>query len=441
MQKVLFFTDRIFWPANDGHKVVLSNYCKGLAERYGCEIHVLSFLETGQSEDLLRTKPAYISSVQLAEKPSKTTIAINLSVSLLKGKKGGPIQGALFKSGDAMRQLRDAVSELIPDYCFIDLPRLASFVECIDDLPCKKVLYMEDAFSARYDRQLKCIDILKKTGGVAGKYSANFSGGMTKLASNRFLQKAVLATESKRMKLLEQNAPATFDYVVLVSPVEAKKLAEGTFANNVVAIPLGVDCSYYMSGPHPVARRNVVSFLGDMRASANADSLRYIVGEVLPLLDNDVVLEVSGTAPKELLEEFVDNDRVKFLGRVEDTRETLRSSAVFLAPIAYGTGIKTKILEAMAIGMPIVTNSVGNEGIGLVDGEDALISNTAIELANDVALLINNVEKSSSLAKAAQKKAACSFDWKTSLSYFSRLGFVEEKAQETRAGNGENTTR
>ena len=42
-QRVLFFTDRIFWPANDGHKVVLTNYCKGLVEQYGCEVHALSF--------------------------------------------------------------------------------------------------------------------------------------------------------------------------------------------------------------------------------------------------------------------------------------------------------------------------------------------------------------------------------------------------------------
>lgn len=423
MQKVLFFTDRIFWPANDGHKVVLSNYCKGLAERYGCEIHVLSFLETGQSEDLLRIKPAYIASVQLAEKPSKTTIAINLSVSLLKGGKGGPIQSALFKNGDAMRQLRDAVSELKPDYCFIDLPRLASFVECIDDLPCKKVLYMEDVFSSRYDRQLASIDTLKKTEGVAGKYSASFSGGIAKLASCQFLQKAILVTESKRMKLLERNTPTMFDYVVLVSPIEAKKLAEDTFADNVVAIPLGVDCSYYMSGPDPSARRNVVSFLGDMRASANADSLRYIAGEVLSLLDRDVVLEVSGTVSKDLFKEFADNDRVKLLGRVEDTRCALRSTSVFLAPIVYGSGIKTKILEAMAIGVPIVTNSVGNEGIGLVDGEDAFVADNAADQASAVRRLLKDRDLAAKFVASSRRKVINNFDWRKSISSFTTLGF------------------
>ena len=426
MQKVLFFTDRVFWPANDGHKVVLTNYCKGLAEKYGCEVHVLSFLETGQSAELLKDKPEYIADARLVDKPPKKTIAANLVASMLKGAKGGPLQCALFRSRGAMIRLRNAVVELEPDYCFIDLPRLAPFIECVQDHPCKKILYMEDVFSARYDRQLKSIETLKKTGGVAGKYSASFTGGMEKLASNRFLQRAVLKTESKRMRDLELKAPAVFDYVVLVSPVEAGKLAEDALADNVVAIPLGVDCSYYMAGPRPAARRNVVSFLGDMRASANADSLRYIADEVLPLLDSDVVLEVSGTAPNDLIEEFSGNDQIKFLGRVEDTRETLRSSSVFLAPIAYGTGIKTKILEAMAIGMPIVTNSVGNEGIGLVDGEDAFVSDDPIVIADRAILLLRDGKTARRLADGAQRKASSLFDWRRSLDRFCLIGLQED---------------
>ena len=422
MQKVLFFTDRVFWPANDGHKVVLTNYCKGLAERYGCEVHVLSFLEAGQSAEHLKDNPAYITDARLVDKPPKTTIAANLVASMLKGTKGGPLQCVLFKSRGAMVRLRNAVVELEPDYCFVDLPRLAPFIECVEDLPCKKILYMEDVFSARYDRQLRSIETLKKTGGVAGKYSSGFTGGMAKLASNRFLQRAVLKTESKRMRDLELKAPAVFDYVVLVSPVEAGKLAEDTRAGNVVAIPLGVDCSYYVAGPRPEARRDVVSFLGDMRASANADSLRYIADEVLPLLDGDVVLEVSGTAPDDLVEEFAANDRIRFLGRVEDTRETLRSSSVFLAPIAYGTGIKTKILEAMAIGMPIVTNSIGNEGIGLVDGEEALVSDDPRTIAQATIKLLSDISLASELGMNAQNKAISSFDWESTLLNFKALG-------------------
>ena len=426
--KVLFFTDRIFWPANDGHKVVLTNYCKGLAEKYGCEVHVVSFLEAGQTRSSATNHPDFIASVQLADKPEKRTIAANLAVAMLSGVRGGPAQCALFDSSKVGAQLRHAAERLKPTHIFIDLPRLSHYLKWIEDLPCKKVLYMEDIFSRRYERQLNSLDILKKTGGIAGKYSANFKGGLAKLAANSALQRFILKTESRRMRRFELRAPKLFDYVVLVSPGEANNLSRDAQADNVIAIPLGVDCSYYTAGPKPEPRNNVLSFLGNMRFSANADSLRYIVEEILPLLNRDVHLEVSGSVDEELIDEFSGEERVKFLGRVEDTRAALRSTSVFLAPIAYGTGIKTKILEAMAIGVPIVTNSIGNEGIGLVDGENALVGDDASVLAEDVRRLLDNRDFAKKIAAAARRRAVEVFDWDISLSNFSRLGFSEVSA-------------
>lgn len=429
-QKVLFFVDRIFWPANDGHKVVLMNYSKGLVEEYGCEVHVLAFLEAGQSAEAIEQVPSFISGVEIVKKPPKQVIASNLAVSLLSGVKGDPIQCALFRSPEAEAQLRSSVEKIQPTHVFFDLPRLSPFVDCIKDLYCKKVLYMEDAFSVRYARQLKSLDILKKTGGVAGKYSVNFKGGVARLVANPILQKLVLKMESKRMRRLELDAPKIFDYVVLVSPDEVAKLAEDTGIENIVAVPLGVDCSFYMEGPMPQAREGVLSFLGDMRASANADSLRYIADEVLPLIGRDIILEVSGNVRSDLVDEFVGDSRIKFLGRVEDTRETLRSSSVFLAPIAYGTGIKTKILEAMAIGVPVVTNSIGNEGIGLVDGNEAFVSDDPAELAECVRLLMDDSTLAALFVTSARRKAIEAFDWKKSLSNFARLNFLKVDNEE-----------
>ena len=160
-----------------------------------------------------------------------------------------------------------------------------------------------------------------------------------------------------------------------------------------------------------------------MRVSANADSLRYIADEVLPRIGKHVVLEVSGSVPTELVNEFANNKQIKFLGRVEDTRATLRSTSVFLAPIAYGTGIKTKILEAMAIGVPVVTNSVGNEGIGLVNGESAFVSDDAEVLAGSVRRLLNDRTLADRIATAARQRAISVFDWERSLEKFSYLGF------------------
>lgn len=422
---VLFLTDRIFWPANDGHKVVLSNYCRSLVEEYGCRVHILTFFEPGQSRDSLANPPRYISSVEALDKPSKPRVVRNLLSIMLPGASDEPAQCALFKTKKAAIKIKAAVEKLQPDYIFFDLARLSPFVGCVINYPCKKVLYLEDLFSKRYARQAESLSTLKKTGGAAGKYSAEVSGVVAKICSAKVFEKMLLRFESKRMKRLECDAVHIFDYVILVSPNEAEHLIKETGAQNIVAIPLGIDCSFFTSGAHPAIRSNVLSFLGDMRSSANADSLRFIVNEILPLIKTDVVLEISGTAPTELQDEFRSNKRVRFLGRVEDTRKTLRSSSIFLAPIAYGTGIKTKILEAMAIGVPIITNSIGNEGIGLLDGKDALIGDSKEEIADDVVCLLNDRQLASELARAAQTKAVEEFDWARSLRQFALLGFSQ----------------
>lgn len=421
-KRVLFFTDRVFWPANDGHKVVLFNYCKGLVDKFGAEVHVLTFLEPEQTTQALSVCPEFIESVTLARKPAKQTVILNLIRALIKGTAGGPMQCSIFRSKGVTNQLRNLVGELEPTHIFFDLPRLSPYVDALREYPCGKVLYMEDTFSLRYQRQLKSLNSLKKAGGVAGKYSANLKGGVAKLASLPVIQKIVLGTEAKRMRKLELVAPQRFDFVVLVSPIERDRLVFDTGASNIVAVPLGVDSSFYAKGPDPTPRPQTLSFLGNMRNSANADSLRYIADEVLPLI-GDVILEVSGEVSEDLRQEFEANEKVIFLGRVEDTRETLRSTSVFLAPIAYGTGIKTKILEAMAIGVPIVTNSVGNEGIGLVDGVDALVADNAHEQAAAVRRLMGDRELAIRLADSARRKVVDVFDWKRSLSNFTALGF------------------
>lgn len=118
-KRVLFFTDRVFWPANDGHKVVLFNYCKGLADKFDAEVHVLTFLEPGQTAQALSVCPEFIESVTLAKKPARQTVILNLIRALLKGAAGGPIQCSIFRSKGVANQLRDLVGELEPTHVFL----------------------------------------------------------------------------------------------------------------------------------------------------------------------------------------------------------------------------------------------------------------------------------------------------------------------------------
>lgn len=421
--RVLFVSTRVFWPPSDGHKVVLHNYCKGLAERYGCCIDVLAFLEADQAESLADDRPEFIHDVVFARKVSRFDAVKKLSRDLLPGSSADPVQCCLYFNSENERLIASCIEDAKPDFVFVDLIRLAPYLSALRGFGGVKVLYMEDLFSKRYERQSANLRKSNRTEGVVGKYSEKMGGLAARLASIPALQKAVLKMESKRMRSAERRYSEEYDFTVLASPLEADELRATVPGAKVLSIPLGVDYRFYSSGAAACPRKGVVSFLGDMRASANADSLRYIAEEVLPLLPREVVLEVFGACPDSMIDEFADDARILFSGRVADTRVALGSSEVFLAPIAYGTGVKTKILEAMAIGVPVVTNSVGDEGIGLADGSEAFVRDDPRLLADCTMLLLGDRKLRESFAIAARARVERDFQWSKSIGKFSELGF------------------
>ena len=120
-----------------------------------------------------------------------------------------------------------------------------------------------------------------------------------------------------------------------------------------------------------------------MKVAANADSLIYIIKNILPKLDFEYTLHVVGAVTDDFAEKYGRNNII-FHGRVDDVREVIGGCEIFLSPIVYGTGIKTKILEAMAMGIPVITNSVGAEGIDGLNNVHFVVRDSADELAASV---------------------------------------------------------
>ena len=92
-----------------------------------------------------------------------------------------------------------------------------------------------------------------------------------------------------------------------------------------------------------------------------------------------------------------------FLGFCKDIRDEIESTNIFLSPIPFGTGIKTKIIEAMAMGMPVITNDIGIEGISCLNGINVIIENNYQNMAKVINSLINDEGELSKLGIEAQK--------------------------------------
>lgn len=138
--------------------------------------------------------------------------------------------------------------------------------------------------------------------------------------------------------------------------------------------------------------KNTLIFVGGFNHHPNVDAVLHFYNEILPLIKNEIpdikFMVVGNIPPKEIRE--LENESVKVTGHVPVTSPYLHRSCISVAPLRYGAGMKGKIGEAMAHGVPVVTTSVGAQGMGLTDRKNVLIANSPRTFADAVVELLND---------------------------------------------------
>lgn len=141
----------------------------------------------------------------------------------------------------------------------------------------------------------------------------------------------------------------------------------------------------------PFDQRKGLLFVGNFNHTPNLDAVHYFVSEIWPLIKekvSELKFYIVGHG-SDMLCKFDDQDIV-VTGFVPDTQPYLQACRVSVAPLRYGAGMKGKIGEAMISGIPVVTTSIGAEGMGLVDGKHVLVADTPVEFAEAVIRLYND---------------------------------------------------
>ena len=165
------------------------------------------------------------------------------------------------------------------------------------------------------------------------------------------------------------------------------------FYNDAVYSPSGKDLLFY----------------GAMNRPENYKSAIWLIENVLPRLDKEYRLIVVGANPVESLLAY-QSDRVMIKGFVDDVKPYFEKCLCLAAPLLLGAGIKIKILEAMSAGMPVVTNEIGAEGIGLTDGVNYLHCNQAQEYVEAIERLNMDAALRDSISKNAKQHILNHFD-------------------------------
>lgn len=148
-------------------------------------------------------------------------------------------------------------------------------------------------------------------------------------------------------------------------------------------------------------------FLGSFRHLPNLSALRWMVEEVLPRVlerEPEAKLVVVGSDPPPPQTLPAPREAVEFRGFVEDVREPLGRYAVFVCPVRTGSGVRVKLLEAFAAGIPVVSTRLGAEGLAEADGEICALADDPGEFAARVAALFQDPEAGAAMAERARRK-------------------------------------
>lgn len=206
-----------------------------------------------------------------------------------------------------------------------------------------------------------------------------------------------------------------FPAVVAVSEVDAaqgRRLAPGT---PICVVPNGVDVAWFAppAGSDPAQRKGLL-FAGTMDYGPNIDAAVYFCREIWPRVRQaqpDATLTIAGARPVPEVLALAMLPGVTVTGFVEDMRPYLWQAAVSIVPLRIGGGTRLKILEAMAAGSPVVSTSIGAEGLDVKAGEDIVLADRPEPFADEVVRLLREPEWGQKLRVNGRRLVEQSYDW------------------------------
>jgi glycosyltransferase involved in cell wall biosynthesis len=233
----------------------------------------------------------------------------------------------------------------------------------------------------------------------------------TRAAASRGLLPAALGIEARLMEAYEAGLVAECESASLVAEAD-RSGARGL--ESAVVIPNGVDLDAFPFAA-PLDRPDVLLFFGNLGYFHAIEPARRLATDVLPLVRRDVpnaVLRLVGARPAAAIRALAELPGVELVGPIERMIDALHDAAVAAVPAYSGSGMKNKILEAYAAGVPVVTNAAGITGIeGARAGDDHLLGESAEELAAACVTLLRDADARVRQARAARALVEDRYSW------------------------------
>ena len=220
----------------------------------------------------------------------------------------------------------------------------------------------------------------------------------------------VVLEEAERLKRLEFQLARMSDITFVVSPVEKDIMLKEDPSLRIEVVSNIHQIKHPQKG---FSERRDIMFVGGFVHPPNGDAVEWFAREIFPLIREKIpaikFYVVGNEPPREITR--LNSSDIIVTGYVEDLTPYFKNCKLFVSPLRYGAGVKGKINQSMSYGLPVVTTSIGAEGIGLTDSENALIADNPEEFAEKVALLYNDEELWNRLSENSIKNVEENFSY------------------------------
>jgi sugar transferase (PEP-CTERM/EpsH1 system associated) len=232
------------------------------------------------------------------------------------------------------------------------------------------------------------------------------------------------ALEAKKLRNYERRVAVNFNYCTLTTHGEREEFESLGTGVPCMVVPNGVDTSYFKQSGISAPIGPVIVFLGRMDYFPNIDGVCYFADRIFPLVREkipDARFLIVGSDPSRRVRNLESIPGVVVTGHVADVRSYLKESAISVAPLRIARGTQNKILESMAMGVPVVTTPQAAKGIQATPGVHMLVADDAPAFAQKVIQALTNERLRKNLASAALKHLESAHAWPTSMKILDNL--------------------
>ncbi|HEX3068230.1 MAG TPA: glycosyltransferase family 4 protein [Thermoanaerobaculia bacterium] len=373
--RILQLTPRLAYPPSDGGRVVMLQIAAGM-QRLGAEVRILSLNPKKQQADLEVARQA-LAPIRVDAIDIDTSSVLRSLMRI-----GTPMLVARFYSPQFERELRALLEASDVDVVQIESPFLLPYVPAIRAVSRAVIVLRSLNVEFRIWEQI-----------AAREKNAAFRVAL------RFIAGSLRRYEIRHLNTCDAMVPITDD--------DARDFRALGCTRPMYVLPGGVDMKEGRPAPASNSAGDEaarIGFLGSLDYRPNQDGAIWIAEELGASVRGEV--HVAGSNAPQWLRERLEASGITFDGEVPDAQEFIRSMDVMIAPVFSGGGMRIKILEAMALGTPVVATTIGAAGIGVRHGQDILLADDAEMFAAAVTDLLNNPAKAHAIGEAGQRLVA-----------------------------------